>query len=97
MIMTLKEPFEPHAARRQILWILENGRVRFSRHAEEEMRKDGILRADVLGVLRGGFVQPGEHRRGSWRHEVRTQKLSVVVVFRTADLLVVVTAWRTKQ
>ena len=95
--MTLNEPLEPHTARRQILWILENGRVRFSRHAEEEMRTDRILRADVLGVLRGGFVQPAEHRSGSWRYEVRTQQLSVVIVFRTAGLVVVVTAWRMKR
>ncbi len=95
--MALDEPLEPRVAKRQILWILGNGWVRFSRHAEEEMRKDAILKADVLGVLRGGFVQPAEYRRGSWRYEVRTQELSVVIAFHTADILVVVTAWRMKR
>ena len=93
----MTEPFGPADAKRLILAILVGGTVAFSKHAELEMANDNlgpIEKIDVINVLRGGVVEPGELEKGSWRYRVRTQRISVVVVFRTETALVVVTAWR---
>jgi hypothetical protein len=47
-------------AKKLVRTILECGRFRFSRHAEDEMRKDELSRRDVENVLRGGVVREPE-------------------------------------
>jgi Domain of unknown function (DUF4258) len=90
----LKEPLDPTRARILIRRILKGGHVRFSSHAEDEMRKDDMTTVDVENVLRGGVVEPAEFERGAWRYRVRTSRMYVVVAFRSAQALTVVTAWR---
>lgn len=51
---------------------------------------------DVDNVLRGGAVDPGEYENGSWRYRVRTERIVVVITFRSEIELVIVTAWRIK-
>jgi hypothetical protein len=92
----LTEPLAPTDARTMIRAILATGTVVFSPHAQEEMAADGIDRATVLFVLRGGVVEPAELERGSWRYRVRATRVYVVVAFRSEVKLVVVTAWRAK-
>ncbi len=58
------------------------------------MAKDGLAEIDVVNVLRGGVVEPGEWENGSWRYRVRTSRIAVVAAFRSETMLVVVTAWR---
>jgi hypothetical protein len=60
------------------------------------MAKDDLTTTDVLTMLRGGVVEPGEFERGSWRYRVRTARMCVVVTFRSESELRVVTAWRLK-
>ena len=81
-------------AKKQIRHILEQGRVAWSRHALDEMAKDKLTTVDVVNVLRGGIVRPGELERGSWRYRVLTSRMCAVVAFRSGEELVVVTAWR---
>jgi hypothetical protein len=90
----LDEPLDPAAARALIRSILADGSVRFSRHALEEMQKDGLAEIDVVNVLRGGAVDPAEFENGTWRYRVRSQRIVVVIAFRSKTSLVVVTAWR---
>jgi hypothetical protein len=90
----LDEPLEPSVARRLIRSILAVGSVRFSRHALEEMAKDALAEVDIVNVLRGGVVDPGELENGSWRYRARTQPIAVIASFRSETSLVVVTAWR---
>jgi hypothetical protein len=92
----LSEPLSPAAARKLISEITRTGEVRFSRHALEEMAKDGIGEDDALAVLRGGIVEPAELERGSWRYRVRAGSVYVVVAFRSEVAAIVVTAWRTR-
>jgi hypothetical protein len=61
------------------------------------MRKDGLTELDVVNVLRGGVVEPGEWENGSWRYRVRTQKITVVVAFDSETELSIVTAWRNQK
>lgn len=90
----LDEPLDPPAARALIRSILADGSVRFSRHGLDEMAKDCLSELDVTNVLRGGSVDPAEFEHGSWRYRVRTQRIAVVIAFRSETSLVVVTAWR---
>lgn len=90
----MREPLSPPAARKLIVPSLKDGTINFSKHGREEMTKDRLEEIDVVNVLRGGTVEPGEWEHGSWRYRVRTARMAVVVAFRSKTLLVVVTAWR---
>lgn len=65
-----------------------------SNHARERMVRHGIEPADWEHALAAGWVVTGEWENGSWRYQVRTQTVTVVVAFRSLAELVVVTAWR---
>ena len=58
------------------------------------MLDDDLTTVDCENVLRGGVVRPGEYENGTWRYRVETSKITVVVGFRSAQELMVVTAWR---
>lgn len=60
------------------------------------MAKDGLTAVDCVNVLRGGVVGQAELERGAWRYRVTTQRIAVVIVFRSESVLVVVTTWRFK-
>jgi hypothetical protein len=91
------EPLNPIQARQLIRNIIAAGEVRFSRHAFEEMARDDLSTVDCANVLRGGVVEPPEWEHGSWRYRVRTNRIYVVISFRSETQLVVVTAWRLQR
>jgi hypothetical protein len=93
----MREPLTPPDARRRIREILASGEVVSSRHATQEMANDDLTMIDCINVLRGGVVEPAEWEHGSWRYRVHTQRIWVVVVFRSATRLMIVTAWRTRR
>ena len=92
----MDEPLPPGDAKRLLVDLIENGTVTFSKHAREEMAKDGLNDQDALNVLRGGVVEPGEFENGSWRYRVRTSRMTCVVAFRSETEARIVTAWRNK-
>jgi hypothetical protein len=78
--------------------IARDGNVAWSGHALTEMSNDGLSTPDCLSVLRAGAVrEPAELERGTWRYRVHTNRLCVVVAFRSQTELVVVTTWRKKR
>lgn len=93
----MKEPLAPDKARRLIGAILAKGSVTFSSHSEKALADDDLSTVDAVNVLRGGGVESSDLERGTWRYRVRTQRIVVVIVFRSETELVVVTAWRDKQ
>jgi hypothetical protein len=93
----MDEPLSPPEAKRLIREILAGGEVVSSRHATEEMKNDDLTMVDCINVLRGGIVEPAEWENGTWRYRVHTQRIWVVVAFRSETRLVVVTAWRSKR
>jgi len=93
----MNEPLNQQEVRRLIREILANGVYWTSSHAQAEMRKDGLTELDVVNVLRGGVVEPGEWENGSWRYQLRTQRIVVVVAFDSETELSVVTAWRNQK
>ena len=90
----LDEPLDPIRAKKLIRQIVMSGTVGLSKHAEDEMRKDDLSMVDCVNVLRGGVVEQPELERNSWRYRVRTNRIVVVVAFRSAKAISVVTAWR---
>ena len=92
----LNEPLTPPKAKQVILRSLAIGDIRFSKHALEEMEKDGITQHEAIGILRSGVVEPAEFEKGSWRHRVRARRSVVVVTFRSEATTVVVTAWKSQ-
>ena len=93
----LVEPIKPEEAKRLILQILKSGTVTYCRHAKEEILADNMTTLDCENVLRGGVVLPGEYENGSWRYKVETDRMAVVICFRSKTQLVLVTAWRKKK
>lgn len=91
------EPFDPSEARKRIRQILDSGTVVPSGHALSEMGNDNLTLVDCVNVLRGGYPDPADLERGSWRYRVRTPRICVVIAFRSEQELVIVTAWRERQ
>ena len=90
-----KEPYGADIVKRLMRETIASGSVMFSPHANRELAVDGLTLEDALNTIKGGAVQPGEWENGSWRYQVRTRRLCVVVAF-APGRLVVVTAWREK-
>ncbi len=93
--MDVTERLDPPVAQRLIRKILPEGQVSWSDHAKDEITKDTLSIPDCANVLRAGIVEEPEYVRGSWRYRVRTQRIYVVVSFRSETELSIVTAWRT--
>jgi Domain of unknown function (DUF4258) len=91
---TPEEPYTPELAQRLIRAAIRTGIVTLTSHARDEMKADHLDMADVLNVLRGGWVEEPEYENRAWRYRVRTNRLCVVVEFRSETEIVVVTAWR---
>jgi hypothetical protein len=85
---------DPTVAQRLIRKILAEGHVSWSDHAKIEIAKDKLEIPDCANVLRAGVVEEPEYENGSWRYRVRTQRICVVVAFRTENEVSIVTAWR---
>lgn len=90
-------PLEAATAKRLIRHILEAGTVTPSQHALEEMAKDDLTLVDCVNALRGGVVEPPELEKGTWRYRVKTNRICVVVAFRSDQELRIVTAWRIQR
>ncbi len=88
-----EEPLAPDVAQRLVRHILATGGVVLSRHAAERIARHGLETKDWEHALGAGWVLTGEWENGSWRYQVRTQTVTVVVTFRSLAELVVVTAW----
>lgn len=94
----MTEPLAPDDATRLIKKLVREDAVSFSIHAGQEMLKDGLTTVDCANVLRAGVVnEPADFERGTWRYRVHTNRLCVVVAFRSEAELRIVTAWRKRR
>ena len=96
MVMTvaMEEPLDPAKAKQLVRTILQSGTVSYSKHACEEMVKDGLQTVDCVNVLRGGVIDFPELVNGTWRYRVRTNRMVVVIAFGSESHVRIVTAWR---
>lgn len=88
------EPLDPVLAKQGIRRLLAEGTGGCSAHALEALTQDDLTTVGGVTVLRGGGVEPPAWERGSWRYRVRTTRLYVVGVVRSANELPGVPAWR---
>jgi hypothetical protein len=96
--MVLTEPLSRDGATNLIHAIARDGYVAWTGHARREMAADGLSTLDCQNVMRCGAVtEPADLEKGSWRYRIHTQRMCVVVVFRSETELAVVTVWRKKQ
>ena len=86
--------FEPEKAKKLIRAIIKTGVVVTGPHARDQMAARRLDMADILNVLRGGWVEEPEFENGVWRYRVQTNRQCVVVEFRSESEIVIVTAWR---
>ena len=94
----LHEPLNAHDATRLIHTIAREGDVGWSHHGREQMQARTMTAGDCLNVMRSGVVtEPADLISGTWRYRIHTQRMSVVVAFRTDTELTVVTAWRNRR
>ena len=93
----VNEPLPGSEVRRLAKAIVVTGTVSYSDHALSEMAKDKLTKANVESVLRSGSAGEGEWENGSWRYQMWTPGIVVVIVFRSATALVIVTAWRKRR
>ncbi len=76
--------------------IVRLGAFAIGRHALEEMANDDLKTVDVVSTLRGGWVEGYDFTNGTYRYRVCTQRVFVVVAFRSEREISVVPAWRCK-
>ena len=93
----MNEPLLATEVRRLARAIVATGTVIYTSHALEEMAQDKLTKADVEGVLRGGSAGEGEWEHGSWRYQMWTRGIVIVIAFRSESVLVLVTAWRKRR
>lgn len=95
----ITEQLPANQARRLAKKILRVGSTVFTRHARQEMENDDLLETDVVNTISGGMItEPGElGHRGDWCYRIRTQRITVLFMFRSIEELVVVTAWRERR
>ena len=94
----LKEPLSPDAATALLHKVIREGQVACSQHAADEMRADDLDLVDCVNVLRAGAVsEPADLINGTWRYRIHTNRMTVVVAFRSDAEIVIVTAWREKR
>lgn len=89
-------PLKPTEAKALAGRIAADGTIRFSKHAREEMAKDGLDATDCHNLVRAGVFAPAELENGEWRYRVRTSRMCIVIAFRSVNHLTVVTAWRNR-
>src|SRR5260370_20380410 len=64
-------------------------------HTGRRLRERNIDMVDVDNVLRTGRIDTeGRLEDGSWRYRMETDRMVVVVAFRSRSEMVIVTAWR---
>lgn len=90
----MNEPLHPSDAKALIRAILRDGTVRFSEHAMLRAEERRLNEVDCVNVLRAGSVEPARLEKGTWRYQIATQRVTLVIAFRSENTLVVVSAWR---
>jgi len=92
----LPEPLDPIKARDLARFILEHGLTSIRGHVLDEMKKEKppLTQVDVTNVIRAGAYQAPEMEKGTWRYRIHTQRIAVVIAFRSERELRAVTAWR---
>ncbi len=75
--------------------ILVEGTITYSLHASYRMTERDITMMDCENVLWAGKVKHPEWKNGTWRYNIVTGRLEVVIEFASENEIVIVTAMKT--
>ena len=92
----IQQPLRAVEAKQLARHIVDYGMVFFTKHAEQELAKDGKKTVDAVNVIRAGAYSEAEWDNGEWRHHASTQRFTVVVQFESDRQLLVITGWAKK-
>jgi hypothetical protein len=94
----VNEPLKPNQVKSLVVTAVATGSVLFTSHALRELAKDRMTPDDATRVLRGGAASHGEFENGSWRYQMRSGSVVVVIEFVmfTPVKTLVITAWKRK-
>ena len=92
--MAASDPLDQNTVKRLIRDCITRDSLRWSNHALERIPERGLTTVDCVNALKSGAVEPPEWENGSWRYRVRSGKIAVVIAFRGAREMTVITAWR---
>ena len=96
-IAPVEEPYDPEAARSQIVRILDGpGMTVFTKRAKDALMKNTMTSADAVNVLRGGRISKPVLSEAGWTYRAETARMRVEFSFRP-DELVIESAWRTNR
>lgn len=87
------EPFGEQTAKRLIRKCVSDGLVSWTNHALQRCSERELTTVDCVNALRAGTVDPPEWENGTWRYRVRAGPITVVIAFRDARALTVITVW----
>lgn len=93
-MLTEREPLDAVRVRTLVQDIIVNGIVAYTKHIRERAVEKSFTLEDVLNTLRGGVCIDAIIENGTWRYQVGTPTMVVVVAFRSESELVTITAWR---
>lgn len=91
----MNQPVRAPEAKKLLRRIINSGVVTYAQpHAIDRIKERKLSILDCENVMRAGVVEEAEWENGAWRHQVRTQKIVVVIEFLSEDEVLIVTAWR---
>ena len=91
----MNQPVRAPEAKKLLRRIINCGVVTYAQpHAIDRIKERKLSILDCENVMRAGLVEEAEWENGAWRHQVRTQKIVVVIEFLSEDEVLIVTAWR---
>lgn len=91
--MAPNEPFGENTAKQLIRECIAREHVNWTDHALHRCSERGLTTVDCVNALKSGVVDPAEWENGTWRYRVRAGPITVLVAFRDARALTVITAW----
>jgi hypothetical protein len=74
--------------------------IRISSHAEVQFVARNVSIDDALNVLKSSsarILKEGELEKGTYRYQVETKRMVIVVAFESEERLVIVSGWRKNQ
>lgn len=78
----------------------EDADVTITKHAIEELTKDGFSADDAISMLESTearILKEAEYENGSYRYRVETDEMCLIIVFDSERELTVITGWRKNE
>lgn len=98
--MSLKHLNKNEARKLLIKMMANDCKILFTDHAIKELKNDDLDRVDAINILSSSaskIVDEPEQKNGNWRYRVITEKICVVIEFKSVNGILVITVFRMKR